>query len=243
MLRALCDWPTWTSLANEVLESGPCSRGGILAGSVSAGPLAHYFCDQDSDLGTLSRKTSGSCSACRCMYSSAPLRVGQWAMWARTTSRDDDGSPYHIPLGTEVPQMPDSTHDSEDLESYWAEVRRPDDPSRSSECSAVVSEWDAALDSLSDQMLTARSTVTLRRDVLLLAVQTGLNPADIPEEIWAQDGELQRCRHQARRIGYVPPSVTSTVLGRALLVVALRLQSRDDKPEAAFALEGLRWQR
>lgn len=140
--------------------------------------------------------------------------------------------------------MPDSTHESDDIESYWADVRPASPVSSAHPTTPVIpTEWDQALDYLSDQMLTARTTVTLRRDVLCLAIQAGLNPGEVPEALWEGDAELQTYRRHAQRIGYVLPPTTSTVLGRALLAVALRLQSRGDKPEAAIALEELRWRR
>lgn len=137
--------------------------------------------------------------------------------------------------------MPDIHHDTnDDLETSWAQLR----PERTHDAHEPMSPSDLeALQNwlvyMSVEITTDRTAVTLRRDIIGMAICAGLNPADIPEQVFDQDRELSHRRARATEFGYVPRPEASTALGRAVLDIALRLGTTNSRIASAEELANL----
>jgi hypothetical protein len=64
----------------------------------------------------------------------------------------------------------------------------------------------------------------LRSSLIFRAVEAGLNPSDLPENLWA--GTASENRDYAGMVGYVPRSAPSSALGLRLLAILTMLQER-----------------
>ncbi|MBI3200068.1 MAG: hypothetical protein HYZ29_00915 [Myxococcales bacterium] len=139
--------------------------------------------------------------------------------------------------------MPDDMHDTEDsLETSWAQLGHQvsahhdaHEPMSSNDLEALQN-W---LLYMSVEITTDRTAVTLRRDIIRIAIHAGLNPADIPERVFQQDRDLSHRRTRATEFGYVPRPEASTKLGRAVLDTALRLGTTNNRIAASEELTNL----
>lgn len=119
--------------------------------------------------------------------------------------------------------MPAITHDTEDsLEASWAQLGHQVAPCNEPELDDIR-QCQYRLLALSDEVASARKSVTLRREIILTAIQAGLNPGDIPEQVFEEDKDFERRRRWASDFGYTPRPEQSTKLGQDILQIALRL--------------------
>lgn len=134
--------------------------------------------------------------------------------------------------------MPDITHETDDLESSWAALGRPSRVQAAPESvppdsMEAIRNW---LLEMSVEITTARTVVTLRREIVRLAILAGLNPTDIPERVFDEDRELRHRRQRATEFGYVPRPEGSTDFGRTLRDIALRLGDTNNRIAASEEL-------
>lgn len=149
--------------------------------------------------------------------------------------------------------MPDDRDDPHDLQDCWNELghRAPTAtaprmpvpaPTQQQEAPPHLREYaheGVMLTNILRDLQGRRTETTLRRDILRSGLRNGLNPQDIPDELWETDDELQRIRQSALDHGFVIPPGPSSPFGQLVLDLALRLRGASARTVVAMDLRVL----